>query len=94
MVRLSALIALLLAYADGLAFAAGFECSNAKTETEKTICSDSSLLKADEEMSAAFRAALKRGRGLKGLRREQWAWLRAREHLCVYGVEYAQVVLA
>lgn len=80
---LAALVGLLLvAMASGSGLAASFDCEKAKTEVEKAICADRELSKSDQEMADAYRAALKHAQDREGLRREQWAWLRARDEGC------------
>ena len=37
--------------------AASFDCSKARSRTEKAVCSDASLSRADEEMAAAYKLA-------------------------------------
>lgn len=41
----------------GVLHAASFDCGKARTPTEKLVCSDAGLSKADEEMAAAYRKA-------------------------------------
>lgn len=48
----------LLAIAFGQVHAASFDCKLAKSTVEKAICSDPALSKLDEELSAAYKAAL------------------------------------
>lgn len=72
----------LAAAASGCGVAASFDCDKAKTEVEQAICADPGLSKSDEEMAEAYRAALKRAQDWEGLRREQGAWLRARDEGC------------
>jgi uncharacterized protein len=55
--------------------AASFDCSKAKTETEKAICSDSILSKLDDDLAVAYRKALKAGYR-DGLKENQRLWLK------------------
>jgi uncharacterized protein YecT (DUF1311 family) len=48
----------LLLSASTLAHTASFDCAKAKSPQEKAICSSPDLSKADEQMAAAYRAAL------------------------------------
>ncbi len=67
------------------AHAASFDCGNAKSMLEKTICGDAQLNQADTELGTAFRNAK------KALPAEQWpamlhahkAWLEARRVRCL-----------
>jgi uncharacterized protein len=57
------------------AIAASFDCGKASRPIEKTICADPALSKADEDMAAAYRAALAVDRDTFSLRRDQREWL-------------------
>lgn len=63
----------------GQVFAASFDCRNAKTTMEKTVCSDARLSTMDEELAklyTATKAELKtRPKELKNLIRDQRDWL-------------------
>jgi uncharacterized protein len=48
----------LLLLASGVAHAASFDCSKAKTPRGKAICGSPELSVADEQMAAAYKALL------------------------------------
>jgi uncharacterized protein len=48
---------ILLLLAAGIAHAASFDCSKAKTSMEKAVCSSPQLSAADEQMAATQRGA-------------------------------------
>lgn len=77
-------IAVFLLVAAGIAWpggagAASFDCGKAATPVEKKICADPALSKADEELAAAYRAALAVTLDPASLRREQREWLQSRD---------------
>ena len=61
-----------------------FDCSQAKSATEKTVCSSLELLKADQALNATYNADLafydEGGKAL--LQQEQRAWIQENESLC------------
>lgn len=68
--------------------AQAFDCARASTETEKLICSDSSLKQADDDLGQAWRTAARAKLGeaeFTMLRRNQRAWLKTRDDRCGYG---------
>jgi uncharacterized protein YecT (DUF1311 family) len=56
-------------------FPASFDCSKAKTKTEKVICDDLLLSKLDEDMSSAYHKALE-SYGHVPVKKEQRKWLK------------------
>src|SRR3712207_1217786 len=61
---------------------ASFDCANAKTVTEKTICADEELSILDEKLASRFSASLSAtsSEQSKGtLRQEQRDWLKIRD---------------
>ena len=72
--RLVAALAFLL-LTIAAARAASFDCAKAASPREKTVCADSALSKADEQMAAAYRDALAATLDPFALRRDQRAWL-------------------
>ena len=54
---------------------AAVDCSRAKTNSEKLLCSNSRLAAADQRMASAFRAAIKRGIPPEVLMDSQGAWI-------------------
>jgi uncharacterized protein len=75
----------LLMAAAGLAQAASFDCTKAKTLQEKAICTNPKLSAADDELAAAYRTALAAATPEKkeAVRNEQRAWLHATADHCV-----------
>jgi len=70
-----------------LARAASFDCTEAKTTQEKTICGTPALSAADDQMAAAYRAWLAAASPdwAAGIRDNQLAWLRWRDANCLAG---------
>lgn len=60
-------------------YAAGFDCSKAKSTTEKTICSTASLSDLDEILVLSFKKALAGSSDAQALKGAQQAWLKTRE---------------
>jgi uncharacterized protein len=58
------------------------DCSHARTNTEKLICSSTRLGIADEMMARAFRAAIHRGRDPRELMESQRKWIEERRDAC------------
>jgi len=50
------------------------DCSRAKRNVDKLICSSSDLTVAQEQMALSFRMAMRRGVDLDELRRTQQQW--------------------
>jgi uncharacterized protein len=61
---------------------AALDCSRAKTNTEKLLCSNTRLAEADERLAYAFRGAIRRGADPKVLMEEQGAWIREARDVC------------
>ena len=61
---------------------AALDCSRAKTNTEKLLCSNSRLAEADERLAFAFRAAIHRGADPKELMDAQRTWIRDARDVC------------
>ena len=51
--------------------AASFDCSKAKSQTEKFICSDNELSRLDEDLAGLYKEALH----IPGMKSEQRKWL-------------------
>jgi uncharacterized protein len=51
------------------------DCSRAKSNAEKMICSNARLMRADEELAMAWREAIRRGVDPQALMQGQRAWL-------------------
>jgi len=61
---------------------AALDCSRAKTNAEKMLCSNSRLAKADERLAFAFRGAIHRGADPKELMESQRIWVRESRDVC------------
>lgn len=61
---------------------AAIDCSRARSNAEKMICSNSRLMRADEELAYAWREAIRRGVDPEALRESQHAWLRDVRDAC------------
>ena len=65
------------------AHAASFDCSQATTPIEKTICADPHLSALDDELNQAYQIAIKKaGDGIVVVRHEQRAWLSDLKERC------------
>lgn len=64
---------------SGAAGAASFDCGKAATPAEKAICADPALSKADDDLAAAYKAALAATLDPASLRRAQRQWLQDRD---------------
>ena len=73
-------VAIVLA-APVCAFAA-LDCSRAKSNVEKMLCSNSRLAEADERLAFAFRGAIHRGADPKVLMDSQRAWIHDARDVC------------
>jgi uncharacterized protein len=78
MVRTLALVLLLAATQAG----AAIDCSRARSNAEKMICSNSRLMAADEQLAYAWKEAIRRGVDPQGLIESQRAWLRDVRDAC------------
>lgn len=58
------------------------DCSRAKTNTDKMLCSNSRLAEADQRLAVAFRDALHRGVKREGLMESQRDWMRDKRDAC------------
>ncbi len=61
---------------------AALDCSRAKTNTEKMLCSNPRLAEADERLAFSFRGAIRRGADPKELMEAQRAWIRDARDIC------------
>lgn len=69
----------LLTLQISIANAAGFDCKNATTRVEKTICNSSDLSRLDEDMSKSYRRALSMVERYQVLEQQQKVWVQKRE---------------
>ncbi len=64
-------------------YALAFDCTLAKTVTEKAVCKSPALMAKDRELNAAYRAALASQPAQAGqLRQAQRAWIKANDAAC------------
>jgi uncharacterized protein len=78
---LAGLALLAFSVAPCAAMAASFDCAQARTAIEKTICADPALSAADEELGRRFKAALRASLDPAGLRAAQAEWLHSRDQV-------------
>ncbi len=75
-------LAITLALAVPAPVLAALDCSRAKSNAEKLLCSNSRLAYADERMALAFRRAIHRGADPRMLMEAQRAWIRDARDVC------------
>jgi len=73
--------ALLLALAS-LQAQGAMDCSRARSNAEKMLCSNPRLMQADEQLAFAWREAIRRGVDPKDLQESQREWLRDVRDAC------------
>lgn len=78
----SAVLAVIIALAVPAPVLAALDCSRAKTNAEKMLCSNSRLAEADERMALAYRGAIHRGAEPRTLMESQRAWVRDARDVC------------
>ena len=61
---------------------AAFDCSRAKSNAEKLLCSNPRLAVADERMALAFRGAIHRGADRRLLMETQRDWIHDARDVC------------
>jgi uncharacterized protein len=61
---------------------AAIDCSRARTNSEKLLCSNSRLAAADQRMAFAFREAINRGIKPEVLMESQRNWIRDARDVC------------
>ncbi len=76
------LFAFVLALAAPVGALAALDCSHAKTNTEKMLCSNTRLAEADDRLAVAYRGAMRRGADPKELMEAQRIWIRAARDVC------------
>ncbi|MFH0709603.1 MAG: lysozyme inhibitor LprI family protein [Pseudomonadota bacterium] len=59
-------------------FGTSFDCTKTHSNVEKMICSDEELSKLDENLSKAFKEAIKSTEHKDQLKKEQFSWIRER----------------
>ena len=75
------LLGLWACFVSGTAFAV-IDCSRAKSNVDKLICSSSSLGLAEEQMAFSYRSAMRRGVDLQELQRTQTEWYEQVRNAC------------
>lgn len=70
---------LALALLSGAAQAASFDCGAARRPAERSICADKALSALDDQLDAAYRAAMAEAVDPPALARGQWVWLGQRD---------------
>jgi len=75
--KIAILILSILMFAQ-VSCAASFDCSKAGTKVEKMICADPELSKLDEDLSAAYKKALKESSDPATLKQQQRDWMKER----------------
>jgi uncharacterized protein len=78
----AAILALSIAMAVPASAWAALDCSRAKTNSEKLLCSNSRLAEADARLAFAFRGAIRRGADPKEMMEAQRIWIRDARDAC------------
>lgn len=77
-------------------FGASFDCAKAKTDVEKMICANPELSALDENLSNAFKEAMRESSDKGKLKKEQFAWVKERnqckERACVQKTYASRIV--
>ncbi|MES2826479.1 MAG: lysozyme inhibitor LprI family protein [Pseudomonadota bacterium] len=76
------LFTLLLATCAQLSCAASFDCAKASTATEKLICSDAKISALDEQLNAAYKAAIETATDKDAFKAQQRDWLKQKRNVC------------
>jgi len=58
------------------------DCSNPRSNAQKMLCSNSRLMRADEQLALAYRDAMRRGANPQELIESQRAWIRDARDVC------------
>lgn len=58
------------------------DCSNARSNAEKMLCSNSRLMRADEQLALAYREAIRRGVNPQELIESQRTWITEGRDAC------------
>ena len=77
-----AVLAIVAALAVPAPVLAAMDCSRAKSNSEKLLCSNPRLAEADERMARAFRGAIHRGADPKTLMETQRVWIDDARDVC------------
>jgi uncharacterized protein len=76
------LLPLAIALAAPAPLPAAIDCSRAKTNSDKLLCSNSRLQRADQRMALAFREAINRGVKPELLMESQRTWMHDVRDVC------------
>jgi uncharacterized protein len=76
--RLAALLLVMVSMQAG----AVMDCSRARSNAEKMLCSNPRLMRAEEELAYAYREAIRRGIDPKELLESQRAWVSGVRDAC------------
>lgn len=77
--KLSPSILITALFFTSTSYAAGFECTKAKTDSEKAICNTPSLSNLDEILVLSFHKATAGSADAKALKTAQQGWLKSRD---------------
>lgn len=66
----------------GMPAFAAMDCSNARSNAEKMLCSNPRLMRADEQLALAYRDAMRRGANPQELIESQRTWIREARDVC------------
>ena len=80
--RLKLLWLVLCACVSSGAVLAAVDCSRAKSNVDKLVCSSSVLSLAEEEMAKSYRSAMRRGVDLRELQRTHIEWYEHVRNAC------------
>ena len=75
-------LAIIIALAVPAPVLAALDCSRAKSNAEKLLCSNSRLAEADERMALAFRGAIRRGADPRMLMEAHRVWIHDARDVC------------
>jgi uncharacterized protein len=75
-------LAIVIALAVPVPALAALDCSRAKSNVEKLLCSNPRLAEADERMALAYRGAIHRGADPRMLMEAQRAWIDDARNVC------------
>lgn len=75
-------VAITVALAVPAPVLAAVDCSRAKSNVEKLLCSNSRLAEADERLALAFRGAIHRGADPQALMESQRVWVHDARDIC------------
>lgn len=74
-------IALITILCADQSLAASFDCAKATTRTEKMICSNLEISRADEQLATAYKQAMGKATDKATLKQQQKEWLKSRDSI-------------